>query len=43
MRGWAKYKVIVRWSVWGAVLYASSKNTAELMAKHYSGRIEVII
>lgn len=39
---WAKYRVNVKWSVWGKVLYASTIQTAEAMARHYSGTIEVI-
>ena len=42
MKKWAKYIVRVKFSVWGRILYASSLQTAEAMAKHYKGIIEAV-
>ena len=42
MKKWAKYRVLVEWSVWGQVLYASSIVTARSMAQFYKGTIEKI-
>jgi hypothetical protein len=41
MKTWAKYRIFVKWSVWGTVLYASTIETALRMAKYYNGTIDL--